>query len=119
MPFPTVDKELNKLELLNELHTGSSQLILRLLEKPPKKCGDKQHRKNLCEKEAKHLTDDTRTGSVIMRSRATSHQSGNTEKVICQLMRSDSEASEQFQRKLRTEAEHWAAIEKDAAQWKC
>ena len=33
-------------------------------------------------------------------------------------MRSDSEASDQVQRKIGTEAEHWAAIEKDAAQWK-
>ena len=39
--------------------------------------------------------------------------------MICHLVRSDSEASEQFQSKIGTEAEHWAAVEKDAAQWKC
>ena len=89
-----VDKEFDKMEFLNKLHTGFSQLISRLLEKPAKKCGDKQCRKNLCEKEAKHLTDDTRTGSVIMRNRPTSHQSGNTENMIHQLVRSDLEASE-------------------------
>ena len=38
--------------------------------------------------------------------------------MICQLVRSDSEASERVRRKLRTGAEHWAAIEKDAAQQK-
>ena len=31
-----VDKEFDKMEFLNELHTGFSQLISRLLEKPPK-----------------------------------------------------------------------------------
>ena len=34
-------------------------------------------------------------------------------------MRSDSEASDRVQRKIRTEAENWAAIEKDTAQQKC
>ena len=61
-----VDTEFDKTEFLNKLHTGFSQLISRLLEKPAKKSGDKQCRKNLHEKEAKHLTDDIRTGSVIM-----------------------------------------------------
>ena len=55
-----VDKKFNKTEFLNELHTGFSQLISRLLKKLAKKCRDKQCRKNLHEKEAKHLTDDTR-----------------------------------------------------------
>ena len=53
-----------------------------------------------------------------MRSRAASHQSGNTDNVIHQLVRSDSESSERVRRKVGTEAEHWAAVEKDAAQWK-
>ena len=53
-----------------------------------------------------------------MQSRATSHQSGNTDNVICQLVRSASESSERIQRKIRTEGEHWAAVEKDAAQRK-
>ena len=69
-------------------------------------------------KEAKHLIDDTGTGNAVMRSRATSHQSGNTDNVIHQLVRSDSESSERVRRKIRTEAEHWAAVEKDAAQRK-
>ena len=89
-----VDKEFNKTEFLNKFQTGLSKLISSLLEELTKKCGDKQCRKNLCEKEAKHLTDDTGTGSVIMQSSAASHQSGNTDNVICQLMRSDSESSE-------------------------
>ena len=80
--------------------------------------GEKQRRKNLCEKEAKHLIDDTETGNVVMRSRATSHQSGNTDNVIHQLVRSDSESSERVRSKIGAEAEHWAAIEKDAAQRK-
>ena len=33
-------------------------------------------------------------------------------------MRSDSESSERVRRKIGTEAEHWATIEKEAAQWK-
>ena len=69
--------------------------------------------------EAKHLTDDTEAGNVVMQSRAASHQSGNTDNVTHQLVRSDSESSEQLQRKIGTEAEHWAAVEKDAAQQKC
>ena len=38
--------------------------------------------------------------------------------MICHLVRSDSEVSDRVQRKIRTEAEHWAAVEKDAAQRK-
>ena len=38
--------------------------------------------------------------------------------MIHQLVRSDSESSERVQRKIGTEAEHWAAIEKDVAQRK-
>ena len=38
--------------------------------------------------------------------------------MIHQLVRSDSESSERVRRKIGTEAEHWAAIEKDAAQRK-
>ena len=38
--------------------------------------------------------------------------------MIRQLVRSDSE-SERVRQKIRTEAEHWAAVEKDAAQQKC
>ena len=106
------------MEFLNELHTGFSQLISRRLEKPTKTCRKEQHRKYLCDKEAKNLTDDTGTGSVIMQSRATSHQSRNTENVIHYLVRSDSEASGQVQRKIRIEAEHWAAVGKNAVQWK-
>ena len=53
-----------------------------------------------------------------MRSRATSHQSGSTDNVISWLVRSDSESSEPVQRKIGTEAEHWVAVEKDAAQRK-
>ena len=61
-----VDKEFDKTEFLNKFQTGLSKLISSLLEEPAKKCRDKQHRKNLREKEAKHLTDDTRMGSTIM-----------------------------------------------------
>ena len=76
---------------------NSTQVFLnsRLLEKPAKKHGDKQRRKNLHDREEKHLTDNTRTGSVIMQSKAASQCSGNTENVICYLVRSDSEASGQ------------------------
>ena len=95
-----------------------NEVILKLLERPMRNREEKQCRRNLCEKEAKHLTEDTGTGSAIVRSRVTSHQSGNTDNVIHQLVRSDSESSERVQRKIGTEAEHWAAIEKDAAQRK-
>ena len=76
------------------MSAAMSQVILKLLERPMRNRGEKQCRKNLCEKEAKHLTDNTRTGSTIVQSRATSHQSGNTDNVIRQLVRSDSESSE-------------------------
>ena len=61
-----VDKEFDKMEFPNELHTGFSQLISRLLEKPTKTHGKEQCKKYLCDKEAKNLADDTRTGSIIM-----------------------------------------------------
>ena len=101
------------------MSAAMSEVILKLIERPTTNCGEKQHRKNLCEKEAKHLTDNTGAGSLIMQSRGTSHLSGNTENVIHHLVRSDSEASDRVQRKIGTEADHWAAIEKDAAQRKC
>ena len=71
-----------------------NEVILKLLERPMRNREEKQCRKNLRKKEAKHFTDDTGTGNAIMRSRATSHQSGNTDNVIHQLVRSDSESSE-------------------------
>ena len=43
-----------------------SEVISKLCEQPMKNRREKQCRKNLHEKEAKHLTDDTRAGSVIM-----------------------------------------------------
>ena len=100
------------------LQKTMNEVILKLLEGPTKNRGKKQRRKNLRKKEAKCLTDNTETGSAIVQSRAASHQSGNTDNVICQLVRSDSEWSEWVQRKIRTEAEQWAAVEKDAAQQK-
>ena len=114
-----VNKEIDKKEFLRGFQKTISEVILKLLEEPMKNHGEKQRRKNLRKKEAKHLIDDTGTGNVIMQSRAASHQSGNTDNVIHQLMRSDSESSERVRRKIGTEAEHWAAVEKDAAQQKC
>ena len=94
-----VNKEFDKKEFLlgyqERMTTAMSEVISKLLEQPTKDCGEKQRRKNLREKEVKHLTDDTGTGSTIMRSRTTSHQSGKTDNVIHQLVRSDSESSEQ------------------------
>ena len=89
-----VNKEFDKKELILELQKTMNEVILKLLEGPTKNRGEKQRRKNLREKEAKHLTDDTGTGSAIVQSRTASHQSGNTDNVIRQLVRSDSESSE-------------------------
>ena len=114
-----VNEKFDKNEFLNKIHTGFSQLISRLLEKPAKKCMDKQRRQNPRDREEKYLTDNTRTGSIIMQSKAASQCSKNMENVIQHLVRSDSEASEQVWRKIGAKEEHWAAIEKDAAQWKC
>ena len=52
--------------MVTALSAAMSEVISKLLEQPMKNCGEKQHRKNLHEREAKHLTDDTRAGSVIM-----------------------------------------------------
>ena len=86
--------EFDKNEFLRGFQKMISELILKLLEEPVKNHGETQRRKNLHKKEAKHLTDDTGTGNAVMRSRAASHQSGNTDNVIHQLVRSDSESSE-------------------------
>ena len=80
-----VDKEFDKKELLIgfqaninvAISTAISEVISKLPEHPVKKCGDKQCRKNLCDREEKHLTEDTRTGSVIMQSKAASQHSKN------------------------------------------
>ena len=77
------------------LSAAMSEVILKLLEQLMKNHREKQRRKNLCKKEAKHLIDDTGAGSVIMRSRAASHLSGNIENMIHHLVRSDSAASDQ------------------------
>ena len=89
-----VNKEVDTREIILELQKTMNEVILKLLERPMRNCGEKQRRKNIHEKEAKHLTDDTEAGNVVMRSRAASHQSGNTDNVIHQLVRSDSESSE-------------------------
>ena len=90
-----VNKEVDTKESILELQKTMNEVIMKFLERPMRNRGEKQRRKNLCEKEAKQLTDDTGTGSAIMRSRTASHQSGNTDNVIHQLVRSDSESSEQ------------------------
>ena len=82
------------MSMVAAISTAMSEVILRLLEQPVKNHGDKQHRKNLCERNAKHLTDDTGTGSIIIQSRAASQCSGNMENMIRHLVRSESEVSE-------------------------
>ena len=47
-----VDKEFDKMEFLNKLHTSFFQLITRLLEKSMKTCRNKQHRKLVCQDKA-------------------------------------------------------------------
>ena len=93
-PDEAVNKEIDTKEFILELQKTINEVIIKFIERPMRNHGGKQHRKNLCKKEAKHLTDDTGIGSAIMRSRAASHQSGNTDNVIHQLVRSDSESSE-------------------------
>ena len=48
------------------MSAAMSEVISKLLEKPMRNHGEKQCRKNLRKKEAKHLTDDTGTGSTIV-----------------------------------------------------
>ena len=61
-----VNKEFDKKELLLRLQKTISEVITKLLEEPTKNRGEKQCRKNLREKEAKHLIDDTGAGGIIM-----------------------------------------------------
>ena len=73
-----VNKEFDKKEFLlgfqenmvtvmsEAMSAAISEIISKSLEKPTKNHGEKQHRKSLHEKEAKHLTDYTRAGSAIM-----------------------------------------------------
>ena len=72
-----VNKEVDTKEFILEFQKTMNEAILKFLERPTRNCGEKQHRKNLCKKEAKHLADDTGTGNAAMRSRAASDQSGN------------------------------------------
>ena len=89
-----VNNEFYKKDFLLRFQQSMTEVISKLLEQPVKTHGNKQHRKNLCDRGAKTLTDDTGTGSIIMQSRAASQCSGSTENVICHLVRSDSEGSE-------------------------
>ena len=61
-----VNKEIDTKELILKLQKTMNKVILKLLERPTRNCGEKQGRKNLRKKEAKHLTDDTRTGNTVM-----------------------------------------------------
>ena len=65
-----VDKGFDKKEFLLGFQMSMaevmSQVISKLLEQPAKACMNEQHRKSLHDKEAKHLRDDTGTGSIIM-----------------------------------------------------
>ena len=61
-----VNKEIDTKEFILELQKTMNEVIMKFLERPTRNRGEKQHRKNLREKEAKHLTDDTGTGSAIM-----------------------------------------------------
>ena len=65
-----VNKEFDKKEVLLRFQQNMTEVmtevISKLLEQPAKTHGNEQHRKSLCDREAKHLTDDTRTGSIIM-----------------------------------------------------
>ena len=61
-----VNKEIDTKDFVLELQKTMNEVIVKFLERPMRNRGEKQHRKNLCEKEAKHLTDDTGTGSAIM-----------------------------------------------------
>ena len=63
-----VNKEFDKKELLLRLQKTISKVISKLLDEPTKNCGEKQCRKSLHKKEAKHLTDDTGTGNAIMQA---------------------------------------------------
>ena len=97
-----VDMEFDKNEFLigfqesitEAISTAISKVISKLLEQPVKKHGDKRCRKNLHDREEKHLTDDTGMSSIVMQSKATSQHSGNTENVICHLVKSNLEVSE-------------------------
>ena len=61
-----VNKEFDKKELLLGLQKTMNEAISKLLEEPTKNRGEKQRRKNLREKEAKHLTDNTGAGNAVM-----------------------------------------------------
>ena len=61
-----VNKEIDMKEFILELHKTINEVIVKFIERPMRNHGEKQCRKNLREKEAKHLTDDTRTGGAIM-----------------------------------------------------
>ena len=93
-----VNKEFDKKEVLLRFQQNMTEVmtevISKLLEQPAKTHGNKKCKKNLHDREAKHLTHDTGMGSVIMQSRATSQCSGNIENVIHHLVRSGSEVSE-------------------------
>ena len=60
-----VNKEIDTKKFILELQKTINEVIMKLIERPMRNHGGKQCRKNLREKEAKHLTDDNGTGSAI------------------------------------------------------
>ena len=75
-------------------------MISKLFKQPVKKCGDKWHRKDLFDREEKHLTEDLGTGGVIMWSKAASQHSKNTENVLCHLVQSTQKCLNESEEKL-------------------
>ena len=61
-----VNKEVDTKELILGLQKMMNEVILKLLERHTRNSGEKKCRKNIREKETKHLIDDTGTGSAIM-----------------------------------------------------
>ena len=80
------------------------------------KCSKQLHEKKAMPPPPPKTND---TNSVMRWNSIDSHQTIETDHIICQSVRSDSGSTDCVQQKIGTTADHWAAVEKHGAQQKC
>ena len=108
------------MEFLNVFQKAINNMITQTITKVAEEPSSPKHSKRLCEKKdipPPPKTNDT--NNVVRWNSINSHQTIEMDNIICQFVRSDSGSTDSVWLKIGMTADHWAAVEKDAAQWKC
>ena len=115
----SVEKRFNKMEFLNVFQKAVNDMITQMIMKVAEELSSPKRSKRLCEKKAMPPPPKTNdTNSVMRQNSIDSHQTTETDNIIPQFIRSDSGSTDHVGQKIRMTADHWAVVEKDAAQGK-